>query len=71
MMRLTRSDLMLLVESLSGSGALNEEQWRWIARVRRESSQVDPTWAPLKKLAASSVPTQTSLRELLESQYER
>jgi hypothetical protein len=68
---LTRGDLMLLIESLSGTGALNEEQWRWIARLRRESNQVDPTWGPLKKLADTSVATRTSLRELLESQNER
>jgi hypothetical protein len=62
---------MLLVETLSSREPLNEEQWKWVARLRRESGEVDAAWPALKALAQSAPPVSASLRELLDAQYER
>jgi hypothetical protein len=71
MTTLSRADLNLLVESLSGEGALSAEQIRWLARLRFEAGHVDTAWLRLKQLAAEAQPTTSSLRELLERQYDR
>lgn len=68
---LSRADLNLLVESLTGEGELSSEQIRWLARLRQESHEADLGWSKLKLMARDAKPTTTSLRELLEQQYER
>ncbi len=71
MTTLSRADLNLLVESLTGQGELSSEQVRWLARLRQESREPDVGWAKLKSLARDAKPTTATLRELLEQQYER
>lgn len=71
MTTLSRADLALLVETLSGEGELSGEQIRWLAVLRRESRTTDLGWLKLKTLAREATPTTATLRELLEQQYER